>query len=425
MDNKLSINFNIARKNQKRSFLLLSATWKGNRIQVGSGISVLVKSWDKNKQRVKSSFIDSSKVNDKLANIESRLTEEFNKLYYNNKLNKQMFAEIIRGVIDEVVRGLKKHPEKTLLSAFRQMIDNRKSGKEVIERTGKYFSKAVIDSYESTFTHLSNYEKIKGKLLTFDNVDKVFYSDFVRYLINQGLTDNTVGKHIKILKVFMKWGFGKYHDNTSFFDFKVWKVDSDSIAITNDELKLFENIDLTDKRLSEARDLFVIQCLSGLRFSDVINLEATNFDLREGIIKIKAKKTKKTLFIPISERMFRIVSKYLDSGFPKPNNQNYNECLKKLGELVGLNQEIRTTKSIGNREIVEVKPKYEKLTSHVGRRSFITILMGSGVSHDKVMKISGHKTLSSFERYIKTPINEAINDVRNVLDNESKQKSTG
>ena len=166
MDNKLSINFNIARKNQKRSFLLLSATWKGNRIQVGSGISVLVKSWDKNKQRVKSSFIDSSKVNDKLANIESRLTEEFNKLYYNNKLNRQMFAEIIRGVIDEVVRGLKKHPEKTLLSAFRQMIDNRKSGKEVIERTGKYFSKAVIDSYESTFTHLSNYEKIKGKLLT-------------------------------------------------------------------------------------------------------------------------------------------------------------------------------------------------------------------------------------------------------------------
>lgn len=54
----------------------------------------------------------------------------------------------------------------------------------------------------------------------------------------------------------------------------------------------------------------------------------------------------------------------------------------------------------GNKDIVIVKPKYAWVTSHTCRRSFCTNEFLAGTPVDLIMKISGHKSLRDFYKYI-------------------------
>ena len=51
------------------------------------------------------------------------------------------------------------------------------------------------------------------------------------------------------------------------------------------------------------------------------------------------------------------------------------------------------------------------------RRTAITYLLKQGVTPEKVIKVSGHKDLKVFQRYVKMSKNEAVDDIRNVWDN--------
>ena len=57
--------------------------------------------------------------------------------------------------------------------------------------------------------------------------------------------------------------------------------------------------------------------------------------------------------------------------------------------------------------IESIKPKYELVTSHMGRRTFVTLSLEKGMISEIVMKIIGHKDYKTFERYI-----EIINKVK-------------
>jgi len=47
-----------------------------------------------------------------------------------------------------------------------------------------------------------------------------------------------------------------------------------------------------------------------------------------------------------------------------------------------------------------IKPKYELVTSHMGRRTFVTLSLEKGMRPEIVMKITGHKDYKTFKRYI-------------------------
>ena len=47
-----------------------------------------------------------------------------------------------------------------------------------------------------------------------------------------------------------------------------------------------------------------------------------------------------------------------------------------------------------------IKPKYELVTSHMGRRTFVTLSLEKGMRPEIVMKITGHKDYATFKRYI-------------------------
>lgn len=78
------------------------------------------------------------------------------------------------------------------------------------------------------------------------------------------------------------------------------------------------------------------------------------------------------------------------------------------------NQIIRFSHKKGNRDIVTMKSTYAWITSHTCRRSFCTNEFLAGIPVDLIMKISGHKSLRDFYRYIRITPEEAGQKIKEI-----------
>ena len=100
---------------------------------------------------------------------------------------------------------------------------------------------------------------------------------------------------------------------------------------------------------------------------------------------------------------------------PKYSPQKYNEAIKDLAKIAKIDKPTQTIKFIGNERVEETKPRYLLISSHTARRTFITNLIFKKVAPEIIMKITGHKTRKSFEKYIRITECDAIDKVREAL----------
>jgi integrase len=222
-----------------------------------------------------------------------------------------------------------------------------------------------------------------------------------------GLTDNTFGKYIATLKGFVHAAAQRGHKinkevNTK--EFKVITEDVDKIYLSNDEIKKIYKLNLRkDKRLERVRDVFILDCYLGLRFSDISSLTSKNISEVDGkaIIKMRTQKTGADVVFPIHPTVKKILEKYKNELPNNISNQKTNDFLKEIGELAGIDDNVIVYKTIGGiRKRLEYK-KYQLITTHTARRSFATNTFKMGVPTISIMKMTGHLTEESFIRYIR------------------------
>ena len=77
-----------------------------------------------------------------------------------------------------------------------------------------------------------------------------------------------------------------------------------------------------------------------------------------------------------------------------------NEYLKELGKLAGMTGKMIVTNTTGGKRSEAVLSKWERLSTHVARRSFATNFYRDGVPPVVLMKITGHTTERQFMQYI-------------------------
>ena len=178
------------------------------------------------------------------------------------------------------------------------------------------------------------------------------------------------------------------------------------IFLDKEELDKVKNLEIpTSKQyLERVRDVFLFCCFTGLRYSDAYNLRKS--DIKGQCIEITTVKTADSLTIELNKMSKAILTKYKKVEFennkalPVISNQKMNEYLKELGELAGINIPIRQTYYVGNNRIDEVRPKYELLGTHVGRKTFIVNALSMGIPVNIVMKWTGHSDYKSMKPYI-------------------------
>ena len=87
-------------------------------------------------------------------------------------------------------------------------------------------------------------------------------------------------------------------------------------------------------------------------------------------------------------------------ALPVVSNQKMNQYLHELCKFAGFDEPIRLTYYRGSKRIDEVKPKYDVIGTHTGRRSFICNALGMGISPNVIMKWTGHSDYKAMKPYI-------------------------
>jgi integrase len=190
----------------------------------------------------------------------------------------------------------------------------------------------------------------------------------------------------------------------NFKDFKTIKEDVDIISMTEDELfRLYECKTLNERQVF-ARDYVCFECFTGLRFSDIGRLK--NENIKDDFIELRTKKTKDILFVPLNVFAKEILAKYCgqyeDRPLPPPYaNQTINELIKEAAKEAKIVDLTMVEKFSGSNRTVITKPKHAFISTHTGRRTFITLSHEKGMTVEMIMKITGIKKWDTLKKYLK------------------------
>ena len=163
-------------------------------------------------------------------------------------------------------------------------------------------------------------------------------------------------------------------------------------------------MEITEKRLEDTRDTFCFCCFTSLRYSDVQKLQRC--DIKDNYIEIVTSKTDEPLQIDLNDYSRAILNKYKDSDWlgtkalPVYTNPVMNRYLKEVAQIAGLDYPVKTTYYSGNKRVELVNKKWELITTHCGRRTFIVNSLFLGIPAEVVMKWTGHSDYKSMKPYI-------------------------
>jgi integrase len=239
----------------------------------------------------------------------------------------------------------------------------------------------------------------------------------VKFCLDKGLGTNTIGSYIKNVKVFMNEAFDrKLTTNIEYKNrrFKTIEEETESIYLTKEEIAEIYSFDLSDnKKLDNVRDMFIIGCYTGLRYSDLMLINDKNLIDKNTKLKIKTEKTGELVIIPLHKYIREILKKH--NGIPNYmiSNQKMNEYLKELGELVGIKDKVLISSTKGGVKQNQSFKKFELITVHTARRSFATNAYLMDIPSISIMKITGHRTEKAFLKYIKISQEDNANKLIN------------
>ena len=287
--------------------------------------------------------------------------------------------------------------------------------------------KCTINVINAMKAHLALFQAYRKEPITFDSFDAKFYEDFVKYLtydipqvrrkeLIKGLKSNSVGKTIKHLKSFLKDRMWKkvipYIDLSGY---KVMEEEVDTVYLSWEELSLIYHLDLSQNtQLEKYRDLFVLGCLTGFRFSDYSDIRPE--EVRGEMLYINQAKTLSTVVVPLRKDAKRILIDKYNMQMPQVSNANFNYYIKEVAKLAGIDEKIKIVHKRGNEVRDETRPKYAWITSHTCRRSFCTNEFLDGTPTNLIMAISGHKTEKAFRRYIKADQVQKAHMIKKIWD---------
>ncbi|WP_139956057.1 site-specific integrase [Flavicella sediminum] len=366
-----------------------------------TGLKIAPKYWDSKNQKVRNKIeVEGVKdlINIKLAKIKSYTENEYLKLKVGNELSKE-------NVKEKLDVFFQRRSSKVVVAGFYQYIDL------LIENSKKRVAKVTWQSYERTLDLIKSFESSLRYKISFESINIEFYYAFVAYLEDSHeMSPNTIGKHLKNIKMFMNSaledGFTKCSGHRHKY-FKVLKEDSFQVYLTNEELKKIELLELKFDSIDDrVRDLFLIGAFTGQRISDWKKLVAENIQEFNGkrCFVMKQTKTNTDVIIPIHPIIEKILLKRNGKSPKFVNEQDINLTIKEIAEKAEIKELIRQK---------DDKPKHTLISSHSARRSFCSNAYKSGMDSLAIMQLSGHKTEKSFLTYIKISKEEFAERISN------------
>lgn len=420
-------NYNLKSKKDDKSLVVIIGYFNG-KWTLSTTQNVYVKTWDNEKQRctISTSFADrinraSRKVNKFLDDLDAAIDKYMSSVYLNRN-DKTYFGtpnyvkDRVKLAVEDVINADKEAEEKkaiTPLKFFRSYVENMH--KKVDVHTGRYIADRTITHHKTVLKRYEDFFAEKHLKDDFSVFDLHFQDLFIDWAYtSKNYRYNTIPASFSLLKVWLneaaRQGFIK---DETYKSYRSKSVEVDNIYLTEDEISRLYALDIpmlkskgvidAKSTIEETRDLFVIGCWTGLRQSDLNHLEKALFDVEadEPTITVVTEKTSEKVKIPMHTYIKELYAKY-DGVFPKMcYKSHFNEHLKELGRLAGIDDEVIIKENRGGKVSSIKYKKYQLIKSHTARRSFATNLYLKGAPTISIMKLTGHTTEANFMKYIK------------------------
>ncbi|PWJ38646.1 tyrosine-type recombinase/integrase [Sediminitomix flava] len=406
MNVRYHLSGTLNRKGEDKIFLYFRLN--GKRYKLYTRLKVKPEQWDSIRMCVKRKTANALAINKYLMTQQEKVLT----IFYNALAEGKEENEVIA-----LIRALFQPPEANdFFSVFEEFAAFR----------GKYDSIRTKKKYLVVVSLLKRFQKSTGYKITFQTINLSFLDHFLDYSFEKGRQDSTIHGNIKSIKAFMRWAYDrKYHDNDSYLVLKYKSPPKkEPIVLTEQELiKLFTHEFATeDKNLDVARDLFCFACFTCQRYSDLIKFDEAQ--LSENLWRFMSKKTKKGITVPLvgyASPAIKILKKY-NGKLPRIHNAKLNEFIKEASRKAGITREVEKYNYSGSNIKVTKIPKWKCVTSHMARRTGITLLLQNGVPVTTVMKLTGHQDLKTLMKYVATSEEDLKNALKEIKIIPSNQK---
>ena len=333
-------------------------TINGRRSEISTGI------WIKPDQWHNESLLETNTENIPINSTLSKIKNDIQGLYYELIYKeKPVTAEIIKNLYTGST--IKNH-------TFLQLMD------EHIEHKQKTISEYnTLKSYRNRRNLIIEFlEKTKQKTLLPEDFTLKVGEKYQHHLLAKGLKGDYVNRQLSFIKETLHYAVRmeiiKFNPIAS-ISFKHDKP-KPIIALSKEELLKLSTYKFASERLQKVADVYVFQSFTGFAYVDVFT-----FDYHKHIKKINGKKwiykarVKNDIeaIVPLFNDAKRILKKYR-LKLPVLTNQKYNEYLKEIVKILGINKE---------------------LTTHTARKTFAMVKLNDGFSIESVAKMLGHNSI--------------------------------
>ncbi|ALI99159.1 site-specific integrase [Rufibacter tibetensis] len=387
-------------KSKVETLIFASFSYYGKRLRMSSGLSIAPNNWDSKTKLPKKSFMNYMEYKEKLGTWEKDALESF-----------KTFT--IKNTIPEP-KSLKAHIlGKKNLRHEAEILDFKERYADFFEEKSLEVKELTLKKYKTFIFLIKEFEAKHNTIVRFDTIDTLFEKHFKNYLTGTRKQKNdTVSKYMECLKVYLEWALQKgHHGVTTFKSFKTPKTKPQVIYLTYNEFGKLLDLDLTgNDRLSKVRDMFCFQCLTAQRFSDVANLKwgelvkNDNNELEWHLFQQKGNKQKKLEILLTPDALaildIRSTSNKNDFVFERITNQKINVYLKELGKLAEINGHIVDRRYSGKKAVERSGPKYNFITTHTARRTYVTVSSQRGMNDKSIMDNTGHEDARTLHRYL-------------------------
>lgn len=367
---------------------------------------------------------NATELNREIDDLEELVDNTIAELLYKNPKLYITCAIIDKAIAERERRAKEKAEEndKQLLLFDFKLFNRRKKEaliKKDVERGLSRKTPPTIKDYISACNAIEDYEFDNRRTLRLQDIDDDFLDDFKDFLVEEhisteehqykcrgGMVNKTINKRLECLSAFIRSYYGDVEKAQYILNSRISQNDRNKevIRLYKDELIDLYNCELKDKSRSKVRDYFVFLCLTGLRFGDFISLNKDNFVMgRDGLVTLSlyTQKTNIRIEVKLTRQAKEIAERY-NYKFDGYTNQAFNRAIKELFKDEELfEDEIVTYREVLNKKPHPIKtPRREKVTAHTARRTFISMMIESGVQPIHVMHMVGHTKLSTLQIYI-------------------------
>lgn len=313
--------------------------------------------------------LDMLECNERIIAIKARIDDWLNALM-------QRGAAFEWAALDNFVANAT-HTERTFIDFAEEMIATRADIRETTRKTQRKLITALEDF---------------GRIIAFTDITRSNIMAFDDYLHARDIKQTTIYSYHKFLKTYVNAAIRRelLKDNP-YNGITIKRGESEEGRfLTEEELNAVSAAPMPTESLSHVRDLFVLQCLTGLSYSDLMDFDFLQVKTHgeQKVFNGKRNKTGVPFTFALLPAAREIIERY-GGVLPKLSNQQYNMRLKLVAQAAGLEKPI---------------------ASHWGRRTCGMYLLNNGFSMEIVAKVLGHSSIRTTEAIYAKILDRSVED---------------